>query len=191
MLFRSGLTGAAVFMLRRKHPEWPRPYRTWGYPVLPALFVVISGALVVLTLREQAWWRSLLGLGIIGLGVPAYLSFLIPDVRPYNWGRLHGLLMLSQGFAVPLLLFNLTGLFLGVPGMLTGLAFLFKLRLGLYLSYAWLAFSVLVSTASGLWILLGQGSYPTTPVEFSLAVGSAVFWALSIPYYRRRWKELR
>jgi amino acid transporter/spore germination protein YaaH len=68
-----GLTGAAVFMLRRKHPEWPRPYRTWGYPVLPALFVVISGALVVLTLREQAWWRSLLGLGIIGLGVPAYL----------------------------------------------------------------------------------------------------------------------
>jgi len=68
-----GLTGAAVFMLRRKHPEWPRPYRTWGYPVLPALFVAISGALVVLTLREQAWWRSLLGLGIIGLGVPAYL----------------------------------------------------------------------------------------------------------------------
>jgi APA family basic amino acid/polyamine antiporter len=68
-----GLTAAAVFQLRRQHPEWARPYRTWGYPVLPALFGAISGALVVLTLREQAWWRSLLGLGIIALGVPAYL----------------------------------------------------------------------------------------------------------------------
>src|SRR3954470_12717670 len=31
---------AAVFVLRRNHPDWPRPYRTWGYPVTPALFVL-------------------------------------------------------------------------------------------------------------------------------------------------------
>ncbi len=70
-----GLTVSAIFVLRRKHPEWPRPYRAWGYPLLPGLFVVVSAALVVMTLREQAWWRSLAGLGIIGLGVPAFLYF--------------------------------------------------------------------------------------------------------------------
>ena len=30
---------AAVFVLRRKQPDAPRPYRTWGYPFVPALFV--------------------------------------------------------------------------------------------------------------------------------------------------------
>ncbi len=67
-----GLTASAVFVLRHKHPEWPRPYRAWGYPILPALFVAISAILVVMTFREQPR-GSLVGLGIIGLGVPAYL----------------------------------------------------------------------------------------------------------------------
>src|SRR5204862_5292406 len=34
---------AAVFVLRRKHPELPRPYRTWGYPVTPALYLLPFG----------------------------------------------------------------------------------------------------------------------------------------------------
>jgi len=70
-----GLAVAAVFVLRRKHPEWPRPYRTLGYPVVPALFVVVSGALVAQIIYQQVWWRSLVALGIIGLGVPAYYFF--------------------------------------------------------------------------------------------------------------------
>ena len=35
------LAGASVIVLRHRHPEWPRPYRTWGYPVTPVLYVAI------------------------------------------------------------------------------------------------------------------------------------------------------
>lgn len=64
-------TGLAVFVLRRKRPDEPRPYRAWGYPLVPALFVIASAVLVVNTLRErpvQALW----GLVILALGLPAY-----------------------------------------------------------------------------------------------------------------------
>jgi APA family basic amino acid/polyamine antiporter len=66
------LTGAAVIVLRRKRPDAERPYRTWGYPVVPLVFVVSSAALVVNTLLEKPT-ESLIGLVILALGVPAYL----------------------------------------------------------------------------------------------------------------------
>lgn len=66
-----GLTVAGVIVLRCKHPEWHRPYKVWGYPVVPALFAVAAFAIVVATLvsspRESAW-----GLAIVLLGVPVY-----------------------------------------------------------------------------------------------------------------------
>lgn len=65
------LTGLAVFVLRRRHPDLPRPYRVWGYPVVPALFVLASAILVANTLRERPV-ESLWGLAILGLGLPAY-----------------------------------------------------------------------------------------------------------------------
>jgi APA family basic amino acid/polyamine antiporter len=64
-------TGTALFVLRRQRPDEPRPYRVWGYPVVPALFVLGSGLLVVNTLREQPV-ESLVGLGLVALGLPAY-----------------------------------------------------------------------------------------------------------------------
>jgi len=64
-------TGLAVFVLRRSRPEWPRPYRAWGYPVTPALFILMSLAFVVSTLRERPI-ESLWGLGLVLLGLPAY-----------------------------------------------------------------------------------------------------------------------
>src|SRR5262249_11251343 len=64
-------TGAAVFVLRRRRPDAPRPYRTWGYPWVPLLFIVSSAILVVNTLREKPV-ESLLGLGLLALGLPAY-----------------------------------------------------------------------------------------------------------------------
>ena len=70
-----GLGVASLFVLRRRHPEWHRPYRAWGYPVVPALFVAVSAALVVMILRQQEWWRSLVVLGVIALGVPGYFFF--------------------------------------------------------------------------------------------------------------------
>jgi basic amino acid/polyamine antiporter, APA family len=65
------LTGAAVFVLRRTRPELPRPYRVWGYPVVPAIFIVSSLLLVGNTLVERPV-ESLAGLGLLVLGLPAY-----------------------------------------------------------------------------------------------------------------------
>jgi APA family basic amino acid/polyamine antiporter len=65
-------TGAAVFVLRRTRPSAPRPYRVWGYPVVPGLFILSSIILVGNTLLERPV-ESLFGLGFVALGVPAYL----------------------------------------------------------------------------------------------------------------------
>jgi APA family basic amino acid/polyamine antiporter len=64
-------TGSAVFVLRRKHPDMPRSYRAWGYPWVPALFVLASTLLVANTLMEKPV-ESLLGLGFVALGLAAY-----------------------------------------------------------------------------------------------------------------------
>jgi APA family basic amino acid/polyamine antiporter len=64
-------TGIAVFVLRRHRPEIPRPFRVPGYPWVPLLFVGTSVFFVVNTLLE-APRESLVGLGLLALGVPAY-----------------------------------------------------------------------------------------------------------------------
>jgi APA family basic amino acid/polyamine antiporter len=65
------LGGVAIFRLRAVQPNAPRPYRTWGYPIVPFVFVAGLCALVVNTAREKPA-ESAIGLGIVGLGVPAY-----------------------------------------------------------------------------------------------------------------------
>jgi basic amino acid/polyamine antiporter, APA family len=68
----AGIAVAALFVLRWREPEAPRPFRAWGYPVAPALFTVMSAAMVV-----NAIWRepgpALAGLIVIACGVPVYL----------------------------------------------------------------------------------------------------------------------
>lgn len=66
------LGGAAIFVLRVKRPDLPRPYRTLGYPVVPALYVLGSLALVANTLMERPG-ASIAGLGLVALGLPFYL----------------------------------------------------------------------------------------------------------------------
>lgn len=66
-----GLTVAAVFVLRKKHPTLPRPYRTTAYPVAPALFVLAALAISLNTLVHEPL-NALAGLGLIALGLPAY-----------------------------------------------------------------------------------------------------------------------
>jgi APA family basic amino acid/polyamine antiporter len=65
-------TGAAVLVLRRRLPDAPRPYRVWGYPWVPLVFIVSAAALVLNTLVEKPR-ESALGLGLLLLGIPAYL----------------------------------------------------------------------------------------------------------------------
>ncbi|MFL5535500.1 MAG: hypothetical protein ACJ8AP_07340, partial [Gemmatimonadales bacterium] len=61
-------------VLRRRRPDLLRPYRTWGYPVVPALFLVASIAMVV-----NALWTDPVNTGItfaiILAGIPAYLAW--------------------------------------------------------------------------------------------------------------------
>jgi APA family basic amino acid/polyamine antiporter len=69
-VFHAG-TGAALLVLRRTRPEARRPYRVWGYPVVPLLFVVASVGLVANTLWEKPV-ESLGGLLLVATGVPVY-----------------------------------------------------------------------------------------------------------------------
>ena len=70
MIFYAVTTGA-VFVLRRKMPGAPRPYKTLGYPVVPMLFVAVAFWLLINTLRTSPK-ESAAGLGLISLGLPIY-----------------------------------------------------------------------------------------------------------------------
>jgi APA family basic amino acid/polyamine antiporter len=66
------LTIAGIFVLRAKRPHADRPYRAFGYPFLPVLYIVAAGAImfVLLLYKTQTTWP---GLVIVLLGVPVYL----------------------------------------------------------------------------------------------------------------------
>ncbi len=66
------LTIVGLFVLRRTRPEAPRPYKAFGYPVLPALYIVIATWIcaVLLRYKPQYTWP---GLVLVLLGVPVYL----------------------------------------------------------------------------------------------------------------------
>lgn len=65
------LGGVAIFVLRARRPDAPRPYRALGYPIIPALYVLGSFALVGNTLMERPT-ASIAGLGLVALGLPFY-----------------------------------------------------------------------------------------------------------------------
>jgi APA family basic amino acid/polyamine antiporter len=73
------LTILGLFALRYKRPEAPRPYRAFGYPVVPALYVVGAAVLVgvLVVYRPMTTWP---GLALVALGVPVY----------YVWRRAPG-----------------------------------------------------------------------------------------------------
>ena len=66
-----GMATAAVLVLRKTRPEMPRPYRVWGYPLVPIAFVLVAAALLYATLRESPR-ESGMGLGLIAVGLPFY-----------------------------------------------------------------------------------------------------------------------
>ncbi|MCC7010340.1 MAG: amino acid permease [Acidobacteria bacterium] len=61
----------SVIVLRRRHPEWERPYRVVGYPFTVIVFVLVSSVFVLNTLVE-APASSLMGLGLLLVGIPFY-----------------------------------------------------------------------------------------------------------------------
>jgi APA family basic amino acid/polyamine antiporter len=65
------MTAGAVFLFRRKTPDVPRPYRTSGYPFTTFIFILFALGLVIFTIVEDPQ-DSLVGLGIVLIGMPAY-----------------------------------------------------------------------------------------------------------------------
>ncbi len=68
------LTIAAVFVLRRTRPEADRPYRAFGYPVVPALYIVVAAliSVVLILYKTQTTWP---GLAIVLTGIPVYFAW--------------------------------------------------------------------------------------------------------------------
>jgi APA family basic amino acid/polyamine antiporter len=79
-----GLGAVGIFLLRKKLPNQPRPYKIWGYPVVPILFIAFSAFYLITTVyndvnnylhHRQPVINSLLGLVITGLGLPLYFYY--------------------------------------------------------------------------------------------------------------------
>ena len=68
------LTIAAVFVLRRKRPDAERPYRAFGYPVVPALYIAVAALIsaVLIVYKTQTTWP---GLAIVLTGIPVYFAW--------------------------------------------------------------------------------------------------------------------
>jgi APA family basic amino acid/polyamine antiporter len=72
VLLFSAFAVSTVFVLRRRHPDEPRPFKAWGYPVAPAIFVAASLAITGAAIAGRPG-PSLWGAGIIVAGIPLYL----------------------------------------------------------------------------------------------------------------------
>lgn len=69
------LTIAGLFILRKKEPNAERPYKAFGYPIIPALYILIT-SLICITLLIYDTRNTGMGLVIVGLGIPVYYLFL-------------------------------------------------------------------------------------------------------------------
>jgi APA family basic amino acid/polyamine antiporter len=65
------LTITAIFILRIKKPDIPRPYKAWGYPVIPALYILTTTFIMVILLLYKPNY-TFPGLVIVLIGIPVY-----------------------------------------------------------------------------------------------------------------------
>ena len=68
------LTIAGLFILRKKRPDAERPYKAFGYPVIPAIYVILT-SLICIDLLVYKTFNTGMGLLIIALGIPVYYLF--------------------------------------------------------------------------------------------------------------------
>jgi len=66
-----GATALGVFVLRKKMPDAPRPYKAWGYPVVPAIFILFCIALLIVTFAAKPR-EAMMGLVLMASGVPFF-----------------------------------------------------------------------------------------------------------------------
>ena len=65
------LITSSIFIFRRKYPDAERPYKAWGYPVVPVVFLLVAGWLLINTMMT-APTQAFIGIGLIILGLPVY-----------------------------------------------------------------------------------------------------------------------
>ena len=75
------ITISAIFVLRKKLPNAERPYKAFGYPVIPAIYIVIT-SLICIDLLVYKTFNTGMGLVIIALGIPVYFLFKKQDALP-------------------------------------------------------------------------------------------------------------
>jgi basic amino acid/polyamine antiporter, APA family len=68
------IAASTIFIFRRREPDTPRPYRTWGYPVVPAVFILVAAVLLYFTFTDNLR-NSAAGTLVILAGVPVYWWF--------------------------------------------------------------------------------------------------------------------
>jgi APA family basic amino acid/polyamine antiporter len=68
------MTVIGIYILRKKQPELPRPYKAFGYPAVPAIYILIAVAFVIFILQGDLL-NSLKGLVLIVIGIPVYYWF--------------------------------------------------------------------------------------------------------------------
>jgi APA family basic amino acid/polyamine antiporter len=67
------LTTLGLFILRAKRPDLPRPYKAIGYPVLPALYILLAaGVMLLILLSPTSRMQALFGLLVVLVGIPVY-----------------------------------------------------------------------------------------------------------------------
>jgi len=65
------LVTSSIFVFRRRYPDAVRPYKAWGYPVVPVVFLLVAGWLLINTVITSPT-QSFIGIGLIILGLPVY-----------------------------------------------------------------------------------------------------------------------
>ena len=66
------LTASTIFIFRHREPDTSRPYRVWGYPILPALFLLAAAVLLVFSFHDQPR-NSIIGTAVILCGIPIHV----------------------------------------------------------------------------------------------------------------------
>jgi basic amino acid/polyamine antiporter, APA family len=68
------VAASTIFVFRWREPDVKRPYRTWGYPVVPALFIVAAAVLLYYTFTDNLK-NSIAGMMVILAGIPVFYYF--------------------------------------------------------------------------------------------------------------------
>ena len=65
------LTIIGIFILRKKRPDIKRPYKAFGYPILPAIYDLLAAVFCIFLINMKPLYAGI-GLGIVLLGIPLY-----------------------------------------------------------------------------------------------------------------------